>query len=234
MIQKYLAPGHKIEMRHVPQFTLKEEQPTKVHISQINDILGENKIEVLMPIEHSKLTLLPLNAVYTLVAYTNTGVYQCEAKVVERYKKDNIYLLGMEVISPVKRSQRREYYRYGCSLPVFTRLLTEEELTKRIWDVTKTGTEGITLDIGGGGIRLISDETYEPEAMILCNFHLLIGEENQEYQILGKVLSSKVTGKYNDKYEIRVQFEDVTDTTREEIIQFIFEDERRHKKGRRR
>jgi len=230
MSEKRLAPGYKIEMRHVPQ---KEGEPAKVHISQIYDVFDDNKIEVLMPIEKTKLILLPLNAVYTLVSYTDTGVYQCDARVVERYKKDNIYLLGMEIITEVKRYQRREYYRYGCSMPVFTRPLTEEELKKRIWNVDEEGKEGVMIDIGGGGIRFITEDEYKAEDMILCGFTLDVEGTVREYQIMGKVLSTTVTGKYNDKHEVRVQFEDVTNTTREEIIQFIFEDERRQKRGKR-
>ncbi|MDD7026906.1 MAG: flagellar brake protein [Lachnospiraceae bacterium] len=234
MIDRHLAPGYKIEMRHAPQFTLKEKQPSKVHISQIYDVLDDDRIEVMMPIEQSKLILLPLKAVYTLVVYTETGVYQCDAKVVDQYKKDSIYLLAMEIITKVKRYQRREYYRYGCTLPVFTRQLTEEEMAKRIWDVNKEGKEGVMLDLGGGGIRFVTKEEYQPDTMILCCFCLDFEGTEQEYQIAGKVLSTTITGKNDDKYEVRVQFEDVTNLTREEIIQFIFEDERRQKRGRRR
>lgn len=236
MIETYLEPGHKIEMRHMPQHPLKDGQKPKVHISQIFDVLEENKIEVLMPIERAKLVLLPLGAVYTLVIYTQQGVYQCEAKVVEQYKKGKAYLLAMEMVSPITKYQRREYYRHNCTLPIFTRTLTESELEKRIWDVSVEGTEGLMLDLGGGGVRFISREEYQPENMILCCFQLPIGlsGEMEEYRIVGKVLSSMLTGQDRDRYEIRVQFEDVTNSTREEIIQFIFEDERRQKKGRRR
>ena len=155
-------------------------------------------------------------------------------KCVRQYKKDSIYLLAMEIITKVKGYQRREYYRYGCTLPVFTRQLTEEEMAKRIWDVNKEGKEGVMLDLGGGGIRFVTKEEYQPDTMILCCFCLDFGGTEQEYQIAGKVLSTTITGKNDDKYEVRVQFEDVTNLTREEIIQFIFEDERRQKRGRRR
>ena len=107
-------------------------------------------------------------------------------------------------------------------------------MAKRIWDVNKEGKEGVMLDLGGGGIRFVTKEEYQPDTMILCCFCLDFEGTEQEYQIAGKVLSTTITGKNDDKYEVRVQFEDVTNLTREEIIQFIFEDERRQKRGRRR
>ena len=231
---KFLEPGQKIEMRHAPQHSIRDGQPAKVHISQIYDILDDDTIEVLMPIEHSKLTLLPLNAVYTLIVYTHTGVYQCDTRVTGRYKKDKVYLISLDVISEIKRYQRREYYRYSCSMPIFSRLLTEKEMETRIWDVANEGTQGDMLDIGGGGVRFITTEQYEKGDLILCRFTLSFPTGEQEYQILGTVLSIVVAGKYENKFEVRVQFEEITNLTREEIIQFIFEDERRQKKGRRR
>lgn len=236
MIEKYLEAGYKVEMRQTSHSPLKEGQPAKVHISQIYDVLDEQKIEVLMPIERTKLVLLPVGAVYTLVIYTNIGLYQCETRVAEQYKKGKAYLLAMEIISPIQKYQRREYYRYNCSLPLFTRLITESELEKRIWDVSDDGTEGKMLDLGGGGVRFVSKESYQPEDLILCRFRLPIGakEELTEYQIIGKVLSATATGENRDMHEIRVRFEEVTNTTREGIIQFIFEDERKQKKGKRR
>ncbi|MBQ9989713.1 MAG: flagellar brake protein [Lachnospiraceae bacterium] len=234
MSVKFLEPGQKIEMRHKVRSSPKDGQPAKVHISQIYDILEDDTIEVLMPIEHSQLTLLPLNAVYTLVVYTHTGVYQCDTKVTGRYKKARVYLISLELVSQIKKYQRREYYRYSCNLPIFSRLLTEKEMETRIWDVGNEGAEGDMLDLGGGGVRFITAQQYEKGDLILCRFTLSFPTGEQEYQILGTVLSIVTAGKYENKFEVRVQFEEITNLTREEIIQFIFEDERRQKKGRRR
>lgn len=234
MSMKFLEAGQKIEMRHISHRIAKEGEQVKVHITQIYDILGENSLEVLMPIENAKMTLLPLNAVYTLIIYTRNGVYHCDARVKAHYKKEKVYLNRLEVISTVNRYQRREYYRYACDLPIFSRLLTEKEMETKIWDTNNEGIPGEMLDLGGGGVRFLTTEQYEKGDMILCRFTLSLPHGEQEYHILGTVLSLVTAGKYGNKFEARVQFEDITNLTREEIIQFIFEDERRQKKGRRR
>lgn len=238
MIQKYLEPGYKIEMRHVMHHVMhhdsKDGQAPKMYISKIYDVLDEDTIEVLMPFERSKITLLPLNATYTLIVYTPHGVYQCDARVLERYKKNNVYLNSMEVVSEIKKYQRREYYRHSCNIPVFTRILEQHELDDRIWDVNIEGKEGETLDISGGGMRFICRENYQADDMILCSFELPLKIETEEYHIMGKVLSVAPTGKYGDMQEVRVEFQDVTTIIRDEIIEFIFEDERKQRrKGKR-
>ena len=233
MIEKYLTPGDKVEIQFKRRVALNEnaaEQKQRIYISKINQILGEDKIEVLMPIEQSRIVLLPRNAVGNLVVYTSNGLYQCSVKVGDRYKSDNIYLQVLELLSGIKRYQRREYYRYSCNIPVFCRLLEGEEKKTLIWDDKLIGREGQTLDIGGGGIRFIIDEEYKPEDLVVCCLPLEIRNGVKEIQGAGKVLSIKPVKDSTKFFEVRVQFERMSNAMREQIIQFIFEDERKRRK----
>ena len=72
MLEKYVKIGDKVELRPLHRASLKEgEQEQKVYISKINQILGEDKIEIMMPIEQSRIVLLPRNIVLDLVIYTS-------------------------------------------------------------------------------------------------------------------------------------------------------------------
>ena len=116
MIKKYLTPGDKVEIQFKQRVAINTdttEQKQRIYLSKINQIVGEDKVEVLMPIEQSKMVLLPRNAVGNLVIYTSNGLYQCDVRVTERYKRDNIYLQVLELLSGIKKYQRREYYRYS-------------------------------------------------------------------------------------------------------------------------
>ena len=232
MIEKYLSPGDKVEIQFTQRVALHEEstEPKKrIYISKINQMLDEDKIEILMPIEQSKIVLLPRNVNGSLVIYTSNGLYQCDVKVGDRYKTGNIYLQVLELISGIKKYQRREYYRYSCTVPVFSRCLTEEEKEHLVWDETKKGIEGSTLDIGGGGIRYLIEEEMPAGEMVICYLQLEIKNAVKEIQAMGKVLSVK-TVKDSKLFEIRVQFEKISNAAREQIIQYIFEDERKRRK----
>ena len=230
MLGKYVTSGDKIELhpiyRNGRSNTEKEE---KVYISRVNQVLEDDKLEVMMPIEGSKVILLDRYVVYNLVIYTSTGLYQCDVKVGERYKAGNIYLQQLDLITGIKKCQRREYYRYSCSVPVFARHLEEEEKETLVWDDTIEGIEGNAIDIGGGGIRFLSKEEYLPEELILCSMKLEIKNSEKEIQALGKVLSKKPV-QDSEMFEIRVQFEKISNNAREQIIQYIFEDERKRRK----
>ena len=93
MIEKYLSPGDKVEIRFAQRMAITEENTERkynIYLSIISQMLDEDQIEILMPIEQSRIVLLPRNVVGSLVVYTSNGLYQCDVKVGERYKKDNI------------------------------------------------------------------------------------------------------------------------------------------------
>lgn len=230
MLEKYVKLGDKIEIRPMQRASLKEEgQEQKIYISKVNQILGEDKLEILMPIEQSRMILLPRNIIMNMVIYTSNGLYQCEVKAGERYKNGNVFLQVVEMITGIKRYQRREFYRYNCSIPIFCRSLNEEEKENLVWDNTLPCIEGSSFDIGGGGVRFRADQSYAKNELILCILRVEVKGDMRDIQTLGKVLSSNPI-KNSDAFEVRVQFERITHKDRELIIQYIFEDERRRRR----
>ena len=232
MIEKYLSPGDKVEIRFAQRMAITEENTEPkydIYLSKISQMLDEDQIEILMPIVQSRMVLLPRNVIGSLVVYTSNGLYQCDVKVGERYKKDNIYLQVLELVSGIKKYQRREFYRYNCTIPVFSRVLTEEELKSMVWDETQKGIEGSTLDIGGGGIRYMVSEQMTSGEHVICFLKLEIKNSIKEIQALGKILSVRPV-KDSNLFEVRVQFEKISNAAREQIIQYIFEDERKRRK----
>lgn len=231
MLDKYVKVGDKVEIRplHRASLTEGETQEEKIYLSKINQILSDDKLEILMPIEQSRIILLPRSIALNLVIYTSNGLYQCEVKATERYKTGNIFLQMLELTGPIKRYQRREFYRYSCTVPVFGRSLSEEEEENLIWDDTVPGVEGTSFDIGGGGVRFRIGQNFKKGEIILCILHLDVKGVTREIQTLGKVLSVNEIKNSND-FEVRVQFERITHKDRELIIQYIFEDERKRRK----
>ena len=61
----------------------------------------------------------------------------------------------------------------------------------------------------------------------MCRYKLEPGDAAKEYEVLGKILGSKPSQNREDIFEHRVQFVNIYDEAREEIIRFIFETERK-------
>lgn len=240
MISNFIEPGNKIEIQMVePQQDQAKETP-KTYVSQIQDILSENQLEIVMPMEQSKLILLPMDREYNLVIYTGNGLFQCFVKVIDRYKDSNIFILVVELTSNLRKYQRREYYRFSCVLEMNSRNLEEEEVRAiEERDPYSNLIPGLPLkrsvivDISGGGLRFLSTHSYEPGSLIYISYNLLVAGNKKEYELVGKVLSSKKVENRQGTYEHRVQYVDIDVDVREEIIKYIFEEERKHIKRER-
>ena len=128
MLSRFITLGDRIELRGVDRSRIAEDENQRIYYSTVHEILSEDTLEITMPQEQTKLILLPVDSEYDLVFYGETGLYQCFARIVDRYKSNNIYILRVELTSNLRKYQRREYYRFSCALEMCARNLEEEEL----------------------------------------------------------------------------------------------------------
>ncbi len=239
MIEKYVVPGQKLELNAVRRNRLNEDaKEERTYQSKVFDILSEDRMEILMPVEQTKLILLPVDAEYEMYFYTELGLYECIGRIIDRYKSNNVYILLVELETNLRKYQRREYYRYSCALDMDTRGLMEEEIeaAKQHKNYLIPGLplkRSIIVDISGGGLRFVSSYKYEKDSVIYCKYHLLIKGTVKDYEIACKILDVKELESRPGEYEHRVQYMNLDNDEREEIIQFIFEEERRNRRNKR-
>ena len=232
ILSKYIAPGSRIELQKAKRYRDDDEEKNKVYASQVVDILSDDRIEISMPMEKTKLILLPVDVEYDLYFFTPNGLYQCYARVVDRYKNNNRFSLLLDLTSNLRKYQRREYYRFSCALEMDSRPLQEEEVQAFEKNSVVLTPElplqrSVIVDISGGGLRFVAEYAYEVESLILCKYFLWIDGENKEYNLCGKVLSVKEVDNRPGFYEHRVQYVNMDKDNREEIIKYIFNEERK-------
>ncbi|MCQ2499086.1 MAG: flagellar brake domain-containing protein [Lachnospiraceae bacterium] len=237
MLSDYILPGNKVEIQAVERVKpANASEGRKTYSSQVRDIMSDDQVEILMPFEKTKIVLLPVDAEFELYFYTQQGLFQCFAKVLDRYKDGNQFVLLMELTSNLRRFQRREYYRLSCALEMNSRLLEKEEedaFNKNDEVVLVPGLplkRSVVVDISGGGLRFISNYKYEENSHICCKYNLIIDGVSKEYTLISKVLMVKELENRPGVFEHRAQYVDIDTYEREEIIRFIFEEERKHRK----
>lgn len=240
MLSRIIKPGDRIEISPVEKkgnHVEEENTTTKTYVSQVQSVLSDERMEIVMPMEGTKIVLLPVDAVFDMYLTTRNGLYQCFMRVIDRYKSNNVYLLVVELTSNLRKYQRREYYRFSCALEMKSRELSRDEI--RVVDtVEEFITPGLPLkqsvivDISGGGLRFLSNHQYEPGSLIYINYCLLIKEKVKEYNLVGKVLAIKPSENRKGVYEHRVQYVNIGNEEREEIIRYIFEEERKHRSNK--
>lgn len=237
ILSKYVMPGREVELKAID----KDREPAdsrkrKSHRSQVLRVLSENRVEVAMPITDGKLILLPVDGEYDMYFYGNNVVYQCNARVADRYRYNGQYVLVMDLTSNLRNYQRREYYRFSCALEMDSRQLGEEEeiavATQEELLPELPLKSSVIVDISGGGLRFVAYYAYEVNSLILCKYHLQIDGREKEYRLIGKVLAVNELEKEPGVFDHRVQYVNVDPQDREEIIQYIFDEARKtHKKA---
>ncbi len=238
MLSKFIKPGCKLELQAIERVMIENPEAAKrVYISQVYDVLSEDRMEITMPMEKTKLILLPVDGEYDAFFYSGEHVYQCSLRIIDRYKSNNVYILVVEMISNLRKYQRREFYRFSCALEMCARPLVEEEIKAIEQNEGTYLTPGLPLkrsvivDISGGGLRFMSEQRYEPGSLIYCTYHLQVKGQTKACEIVGKILAAKEIENKKGTYEHRVQYINMDVDDREDIIKYIFEEERksRHK-----
>jgi len=113
LLEQYIQLGQRIDLESVTRIMADGEpqQLRKVYSSKVYEILSEEKIEILMPYEQRRVVLLPVDSEYSIYFYTENGMLECKARIVDRYKSNNVFILVMELLTNLRKYQRREFYR---------------------------------------------------------------------------------------------------------------------------
>ena len=182
ILSEITSPGDKIDIRLMHQVKIEDNggEMAQVYKSSICDYLADNLLEVSMPTAEGRMVLFQVGAECQMVIYSKRGMYQCIAVVQKRYKKDNLYLLSVEIMSEPKRFQRREFFRVNlltevqyyivpkevAALPTTEELFLEIEKPEYIDQMKR----GMVKDISGVGMLFSSDEQLQMGNYILLNF----------------------------------------------------------------
>lgn len=196
MFSKFISIGDKIELQVVShEYEEKPDTPVRVYHSEVNEIQSEDTIEIKMPMEKTKLILLPIDSEYDMVFYGSSGLFQCLGRIIDRYKSNNTYLLLVEMTSNLRKYQRREFYRLRCALEMHARALREDEIqtveSRMPYSLANDLPlkESVIVDISGGGLRFVSTHAFKQGSLLYCCYHLMNGGEHKKYEVISKVIS---------------------------------------------
>ncbi len=237
MIEKFISPGDKLELKSTVSVVLPDgTEGVKTYRTSVYDILDDGRLELVMPMEQTKLVLLPIDGEYDVCFFSHGGMYRADVRIVDRQKINGTYILVVEMISNLHKFQRREYYRFNCVVDMKAREMTRQELLAfakgSTYLVSEEGmVRGVIVDISGGGTRFVSRQKFNEDSIIMMCFELPIMESERSFLLAAKVIYSGEIENRTNEYENRVKFEFIDTATREEIIKYIFDEERKNRKN---
>lgn len=218
--------------------TFLHQENGKVYKSSIFEFLENNILEICMPTDNGRMVLFNLGMQCDMFFYTQRGMYTCEGKVVSRYKKENFYLLAVKITSEPKRYQRREYYRVDCSLELtyykadvtFAELEATEDVIAGISEALLQGSmeccEARTMDLSGGGMRFLTKEQLERDSYLVIVIRLTNDRVDNTFHLVARLIDCIPKENAPGYYVARVKFLFKDLQEREQIIRFVFEQDR--------
>lgn len=197
------------------------------YVSKILRITDEGGLVIYVPSYNGSDLQLIDDKNYSLIFYVNGGLYKADVVLEDIYEEKGIDVVELELMSELERYQRREYFRidYFCDIEYkILEIYSDDGSLERHngkWCKAKLS------NISGGGMKFNSEEGIPNAKRVFLKFALGEGINRTQYSCLANVvlISKKDIGKLI--YEYRVSFSDIDESARENIIKFVFEEERR-------
>lgn len=243
MLSDTVKSGDKIKIIFIEGEENREREAS--YNSRIVEIMDSNRIKASMPIVNGKYVVLDSLKQYNIEFITKKGMFECQARIVRRFKEKMKFFVVFEIMSELEKLQRREFYRLECVFDIKYRRSLEGNIYAKEneddqevalgYEKRKTPWHAaIVTNISGGGARFNSREALRKGENVLLKMHLKFDDGEGDYEIPAKVIHSAEVPNRPDIFEARVQFTDITTKDREAVIRFVFDEERRirrRKKG---
>lgn len=226
------AIGDRIELIHIKS-AIGRKVSDKKYGSQVLDFDGDRTAKIAMPISEGKVIPLEIDDDYNLCFFTNSGLYQCTAQIKKRYTENRMYVMDVIFLTPLKKFQRRKFYRLDCLFPIRYRIVPKEQFEKKneaeqdnekdeiLWE------EGTISDLSGGGIRFHGNVECKKEDLVEIVLPLSLQSGIVPLSLYMKVVSCVHFEGSRVAYETRGEFLDINEKERETVIKYVFEEQRR-------
>ena len=231
-----IFPGDKIDI-----FASGLSDNSTSYKSSFSDKLTDSMWEITMPVDSGRVVLFQLGTQFDFIIYTkNKTILKSSAIVRQRYRKENMYFLAIELINNLEKIQRRQFFRLPCTIDMDfyevrydDKAESELEFCKKMYknhainSKNMNTVKSVILDISGGGIRFSLSTPLEEGTYFMAQFSLALEECTQQFNIVCKVINCTQSLDYADRYFARSKFIFDRMTEREKIVRFVFEEERR-------
>ena len=226
------AIGDRIELTQL-ESSIGRKVSEKKYGSQVLDFDGDRTAKIAMPISEGKVIPLEIDDDYNLCFFTNSGLYQCTARVKKRYIENRMHVMDVIFLTPLKKFQRRKFYRLDCLFPIRYRIVpkeqfeTEKEAVQGSENEELLWEEGTISDLSGGGIRFHGNVECKKEDLVEIVLPLSLQSGIVPLSLYMKVVSCVHFEGSRIAYETRGEFLNINEKERETVIKYVFEEQRR-------
>lgn len=178
--------------------------------------VGERLLSVGAPFERGELVPLREGTKVKLIFWDKAAVYSFEGKIMQRIAVP-VPIFILELPDTVEKVQRRDFVRVAALFPVTFRMVTREGLSD-LYQATM-------VDLSGGGMCFSTQERVENKSLLYVHLTLPNGELQTPVRVC-RVVNIEDTKRYN----VSVQFHEISERERDKIIRCVFDIQRAMRK----
>lgn len=207
----FLDIGTKIKIRRV------DDKEEVLYSSQVLDILDQDTLEISGPLKKRSMVLIHNTDTIEIYCNVQDKGYHFFKNEILSMKYFPVYSLNLRRTSDIEKIQLRKHYRLSTTLNLDKEHYIFKD-NERVW--IKETCE--IKDISGGGMLLYSNTEHKKGDIILCSMKI------RRTTINFKATIVRVTeiDSFNYTHSLGISFIDMDDGVREQIIKYIFEQQR--------
>jgi len=222
-----IRPGDKVEISKPGDETRTFYRSQVLDMPKISSSV--RMLSIYAPSADGKPLSMQVGEQYAVYVHTRDYLTKFTCSFEGYLREEANYFVVIKILDEGIRLQRREFFRFTCMLAMkFSVMYTGDNEAAKLLQNNgyQTMANGIIRDIGGGGIRFITNDDLEDGSIIQST--IMLG--HTAMLIKGKILDKQYMPKSSMQFQYRALFLDVSQSTQDEIVNFIFAEQRKQKK----
>jgi c-di-GMP-binding flagellar brake protein YcgR len=210
-INKFLSIGAKIHL------LIMNDNNQSQYVSRVDNINEDGTIDVLIPISKRRIVYINEDTVLKVIITKEAAIYEFKAEIENKlFGVDP--LLRLKRTSDIQKIQRRNYFRLKSLNTIKIRKIVNltEAIFSEYFNVAM-------VDISGGGLAFNSELELDINDLIEISVTL----NSNTINLLGMVVRADRSEDNLKKMGYGINFEKITETERNIIMSFIFEEQRK-------
>lgn len=180
--------------------------------------VGEKTLFVGAPFSAGEVVPLREGTKVKLTFWDEAAAYSFEGKIMKRIAEP-VPMVVFELPDSVAKVQRRNYVRVPALYPISFQSVTKEGLSALH--------KGTTLDLSGGGMCFLTKDRVENNSLLYVHLTLPKGELKMPVRVC------RAEKKEDSKHcTVSVEFHDISERDRDQIIRCVFDIQRTMRKKR--
>lgn len=187
----------------------------ELFLTKISDIdESYETLDLNLPMENRQYVIARNGEQVKVSLKRDDGIYCFKAKI--KYRSLDPYAhIRVEFPKKLIKEQRRQFFRMPVNLMIAMKKEDEEKAR-----------QGVSIDLSGGGFCLISRAVFEKNDIVTMDFDLTNGTRIEEIRGIVKWRVNKS----ENQYEYGIEFLNLDNKLREQLISYLFELQRNRKK----